>query len=900
VLNALIGEEILSVAVEPTTAVPTRVRYGREFNIFVERSGGDGPALFEDDPPFWTRFVGRRDTLSTLEKQQGTIRDFLRTWTKEGERAGEVERVVIELPLDWLKGGLELIDTPGVNNEFARHQGFTEQEAGAADIAVLLMDARQGGGKRTEFEFMNEVQAQVERCVVAPNKLDLVPEGEREEFLGYIRETALPKHWDGAVTPPVIGISALAALRPDEHDEPDLVDAFEGLRDRLERVAEEERGSLLLSRKGNPEKRLFARAKELEGEKHYGRAHRLYFDLLDVLEAAGLDPTPAKEGVARCEEHLSTQVDTLDALNERYNEAMALAEEDPDAALEELTAIRDEKEDLRLKDGDLHASIERLERRIEERDAARREIREIWAQVEQHRHNENWIEAAEAAQKIPSLIETAELSAEQTDTLRQFVATQMQDRDEWAENRWMAIKDEADACVEDQRFLDAKDHLDELEAVAPYTPFGEETADFLEDVEEKADLEGHYRRVVQSAVEEAEVLRRDRVDLEKGRAVESAIETAEETHQALYGTPDLPTRPPLEDDALPLTIYQKLGLARQLRTVAERAPTRDEAAALVAALENREVEIEALPVENRDGLDLVEAYPDHPEAEAALDELLNKRLSLWAFPSRIWRMQSAIEKYQDYLPEEVVKNRIEELDKRAGFFEWHYEDSLGAAWFTLIGFVIFTFGIYQGGIAFLSILVAAFFIVAGFAIQYYKPSRNKEDQKNNISSDELKSSSQPSESHVDTCNQSRQSGQKNGGGSDYQEYVSHSSKGRPAGTWKCPNCGNSKHKEEGFKKVPCQSCGTEMRFVRDKMEAEEDEIARFKDEQEESKSCDHNFETNRIGETICQKCGQTKSFLELKKVKVYLVVPVLVQAVWQVSHFSSSQVFSFGQCMLSV
>ena len=70
-----------------------RVRYGREFNIFVERTGGDGPALFEDDPPFWTRFVGRRDTLSTLKKQQGTIRDFLRTWTKEGQRADEVERV---------------------------------------------------------------------------------------------------------------------------------------------------------------------------------------------------------------------------------------------------------------------------------------------------------------------------------------------------------------------------------------------------------------------------------------------------------------------------------------------------------------------------------------------------------------------------------------------------------------------------------------------------------------------------------------------------------------------------------------------------------------------------------------------------------------------------------------
>jgi len=67
VLNALIKEEILSVAVEPTTAVPTRVRYGREFNIFVERTDGKWPALFEDDPPFWTRFLERWNTLSKTD-----------------------------------------------------------------------------------------------------------------------------------------------------------------------------------------------------------------------------------------------------------------------------------------------------------------------------------------------------------------------------------------------------------------------------------------------------------------------------------------------------------------------------------------------------------------------------------------------------------------------------------------------------------------------------------------------------------------------------------------------------------------------------------------------------------------------------------------------------------------
>ena len=55
-----------------------RVRCGRKFNIFVERTSGDGPALFEDDLLFWTYFVERRDPLSTLQKRQGTSRDLLR------------------------------------------------------------------------------------------------------------------------------------------------------------------------------------------------------------------------------------------------------------------------------------------------------------------------------------------------------------------------------------------------------------------------------------------------------------------------------------------------------------------------------------------------------------------------------------------------------------------------------------------------------------------------------------------------------------------------------------------------------------------------------------------------------------------------------------------------------
>jgi predicted GTPase len=101
----------------------------------------------------------------------------------------EGERVVVKLPLDWLKSGLELVDTPGANNEFTRHQGFTRQEAQDADIAVMPMNVRQGGGKRSEFALRNEVGRGASRSFVALNKMDLVEDAEeREETFEYVAE----------------------------------------------------------------------------------------------------------------------------------------------------------------------------------------------------------------------------------------------------------------------------------------------------------------------------------------------------------------------------------------------------------------------------------------------------------------------------------------------------------------------------------------------------------------------------------------------------------------------------------------------------------------------------------------------------------------------------------------
>lgn len=686
VLNALIGEEILSVAVEPTTAVPTRVRYGREFNIFVHRTDGVSLPLFEDDPPFWTRFVGRRDMLSTLRRERASLQDFLRTWTKEGEQADQVERVEIQLPLDWLKDGLELVDTPGANNEFTRHHSFTEQEARTADIALLLMDARQGGGKRTEFEFMNNVQRQVPRCIVAPNKMDLVDAGEREEFIEYIREEALPQHWDGAVTPPVAGISALAALHPDQHDEPDLVAAFDDLKAQLETIATEQRGQLLLARRDNPVKQLFAEAKALEGEEKYDRAHRIYFDVLDILDAAGMDPAPAHEGIQRCETHLSTQVETLDRLNERYNEVVEEYENDPDGRLEALQELKADKTKLAIDDEKLNAEIQTLQNRIEKRDEARSRVEAIVDEVEQLRQDGKLIEATERAQDIRQHLDDTEWPEDDQDDLRMFIKEQARDRDRWAQKKWTTAYDTIQEHLAQTNYGQAEEQLDMLETVAPYiTSDNHLTGRLVETVQRKAKKEKNYVSLIADIVEEVleqnPPLNAARVPRDSGERTKQLIKEAAGVHKNLYGDAGLANMPDLSEPDLVadmrldhLLIEEKVELANAAEKVADRAPKqlRKQLSRLTWRVKERYERLSRIrPQGLNEVLDVLDDYPDHSRALRQImkqrEELLSAELTCWSSPKEVNTTFKALCRLnrESQFTDEKVKRKIKDIHTKS-------------------------------------------------------------------------------------------------------------------------------------------------------------------------------------------------------------------------------------------
>lgn len=107
-LNALLGERLLPSDVNPCTAVLTVLKYGPQKRVTIHH--------LDDTPP-----------------EQIDVEDFKQTYTIDPEEAKvlaskdqaafpKVSHAEIEYPIPLLQQGLELIDTPGLNDTEARNQ----------------------------------------------------------------------------------------------------------------------------------------------------------------------------------------------------------------------------------------------------------------------------------------------------------------------------------------------------------------------------------------------------------------------------------------------------------------------------------------------------------------------------------------------------------------------------------------------------------------------------------------------------------------------------------------------------------------------------------------------------------------------------------------------------------
>lgn len=161
-INALLGADILPVAVVPLTSIVTQITYGDAMDIKVFFN--DGRAL-EIGP----------ENLANYVTEKGN--------PKNGK---DVNEVVITYPSPYLKDGVRLIDTPGVGSIYQHNTDVAYQYLPKSDAALFILSVDQPMAK-AELDFLKDVREYSNKIFFLLNKIDYFNESEWQESLDFSR-----------------------------------------------------------------------------------------------------------------------------------------------------------------------------------------------------------------------------------------------------------------------------------------------------------------------------------------------------------------------------------------------------------------------------------------------------------------------------------------------------------------------------------------------------------------------------------------------------------------------------------------------------------------------------------------------------------------------------------------
>ena len=195
-LNALMGKKILTSFSHETTATVNFLRHKD-----VAQNGEEGRIFYAD---------GREEVLNIADSD--TIAKYVST--KGNDVAGSIKSVDLYLDSDFLKDGVSIIDSPGLNGLAEGHRKITEDQILKSHACIFLFTAERAGGSRSEFEFLENVQSKVNTVFFVLNKIDVIKasEGESVESVVNILKDNYNKVFPDRAVPEVWPVSAGMAL----------------------------------------------------------------------------------------------------------------------------------------------------------------------------------------------------------------------------------------------------------------------------------------------------------------------------------------------------------------------------------------------------------------------------------------------------------------------------------------------------------------------------------------------------------------------------------------------------------------------------------------------------------------------------------------------------------------
>lgn len=159
-INALLGESILPTAIVPLTSVVTILRYGPQLRIEVQYTDEHRESVKLEDLPAYITERGNPQN-------------------KKG-----VKEVTVFYPSEYLKGGVRIIDTPGVGSVYKHNTDVAYNYLPYVDAGIFIVSADPPLSE-SEHQFLKNIRAYVDKLFFVLNKIDQVSDEDRRESLEF-------------------------------------------------------------------------------------------------------------------------------------------------------------------------------------------------------------------------------------------------------------------------------------------------------------------------------------------------------------------------------------------------------------------------------------------------------------------------------------------------------------------------------------------------------------------------------------------------------------------------------------------------------------------------------------------------------------------------------------------
>jgi len=202
-LNALMGQEILGSAVVPETANLTIVKYDKNpsANVFywnkrewnrISQSANEIESIKEFIDETKKYFGEELDSYiqenSRFEEVDINNLAAFTSAEASGKKCNLVKYVELKSDLNFLQDGIEIVDTPGLDDPVIQREEITKEYVGQCDLMIHLMNVSQSATlKDVEFIIDALLYQNITKLLVVITRADTVSKEQLEEVINYTK-----------------------------------------------------------------------------------------------------------------------------------------------------------------------------------------------------------------------------------------------------------------------------------------------------------------------------------------------------------------------------------------------------------------------------------------------------------------------------------------------------------------------------------------------------------------------------------------------------------------------------------------------------------------------------------------------------------------------------------------